>query len=59
MKPKRLNPAKDDAGTPNGDTLEWNGGDTQRERLDKERQLATPDTPLRDATQRRAEEDEP
>ena len=57
-KPHEVVPAADEAGMPDMDTLEWNGGENQRARLDKERQLATPDTELLDAGMRRAEEDQ-
>lgn len=53
-----VEPAADEAGVPDGDTLEWNGGENQRARLDKERQLATPGTELLDAEDRRAEGDD-
>lgn len=56
-KPHAVVPAADEPGVPDGDTLEWTGGETQRARLDKERQLATPDTALLDAAERRAEEE--
>jgi len=58
-KPHEVVPAADEPGVPDGDILEFNGGETQRARLDKERQLATPQTELLDAAERRAEEDEP
>jgi len=58
-KPHEVIPAADEAGLEDGDVLEWNGGENQRARLDKERQLATPGTELLDAAERRAEEDEP
>ena len=58
-KPHEVVPAADDAGVEDGDILEWSGGENQRARLDKERQLATPDTDLLDAAERRDEEDEP
>jgi len=57
-KPHEVVPAADDAGLPDGDTLEWSGGENQRARLDKERQLATPGTGLLDAADRRAEGEE-
>lgn len=56
-RPHAVVPASDEAGVPDGDVLEWNGGENQRARLDKERQLATPRTELLDAESRRAEED--
>ena len=56
-KPHAVVPASDEPGVPDGDVLEFNGGETQRARLDKERQLATPGTELLDASSRRAEEE--
>ena len=58
-KPREVVPAADEPGVPDGDVLEFNGGENQRARLDKERQLATPGTGLLDAAERRDEEDEP
>jgi hypothetical protein len=58
-KPHAVIPAADEPGVPDMDILEFTGGENQRARLDKERQIATPDTELLDASSRRAEEDEP
>lgn len=54
-KPHEVVPAADEPGVEDGDILEWTGGENQRARLDKERQLATPDTELLDAAERRAD----